>query len=284
MPLAKIILLLAPLSVLSAQPRRIVSTAPSVTEMLYALELGDRVVGVTTFCRYPPDAAQKAKVGTYLRPDLEAVAALRPDLVVAERSPLHASGWPQALRLNVLEVEHNTIAGIYESIERIGDATGVQDRARALAVSIRRELDQIRRRTGMLPRRRILFIVGRTPGKLEDLIAAGKSSYLEEVMGIAGAQNIFRDSLAAYPKVSIEGVLAGDPEVIIDMGDMAETVGVTEEQKRTVVRLWDRYPMLTAVKQRRVFAVASDIFVVPGPRVVEAARKLARMLHPEAEF
>lgn len=265
-------------------PARIVSTAPSITEMLYALGLGGRVVGVTTFCHYPPEAASKPKIGNYLRPDLETIVALRPDLVVMERTGVRQAERLPALKLNVLEVDDGTIPGIYESIQRIGAAAGVPDRAAALCAEIRGGLDQIRRRLAQLPRRRILFVVGHTPGRLENLIAAGRGSYLDQVIELAGAANIFRDAVATYPKVSIEQVLARNPEVIVDMGEMAQTTGVTEQQKRAVVALWNRYPVLAAVKQRRVFAVASDIFVVPGPRVVEAARAFAQMAHPEVQF
>ena len=93
---------------------------------------------------------------------------------------------------------------------------------------------------------------------------------------------MFRDAHAAYSKVSLEGILARDPDVIIDMGEMAQTVGITDRRKRAVVALWKRFPSLKAVRNNRVFAVASDIFVVPGPRVTMAAREIAAMLHPEA--
>jgi len=252
--------------------------------MLYALGLGDRVVGVTTYCRYPPEAAQKPKIGNYLRPDIETILALRPDLVIMERTGIRRSEQLPALKLSVLEVDDGTVAGIYESIQRIGAAAGVSERASLLCSEIRGGLEGIRRKVAALPRRRMMFVVGHTPGRLEDLIVAGKGSYLDQVMEAAGADNVFRDTVAAYAKISIEQVLARNPEVIIDMGEMAQTVGVTEEQKRAVVALWDRYPMLAAVKYKRVFAAASDIFVVPGPRVVEAATAFAAMAHPEVRF
>lgn len=266
------------------QAQRIVSTAPSVTEMLYALGLGDRVVGVTTFCHFPPEATKKPKIGDYLHPNLEVIVSLRPDLVVVERTGVRQPERLPSLKLNVLEVDDGTVAGIYESIERIGAAAGVPERASALNKRIRGELDEIRRRTAGLPKRRVMFVVGRTSGRLEDIIVAGKGSYLDEVMRLAGGENVFGDSAAAYGKVPLEEVLARNPEVIVDMGEMAQTVGVTAEQKRAVAALWDRYPALAAVRQRRVFAVASDIFVVPGPRLVEAARALAGIIHPEAGF
>jgi iron complex transport system substrate-binding protein len=267
---------------LGAPPQRIVSTAPSVTEMLYALGLGDRVVGVTTFCHYPPEAAKKPKIGEYLHPSLETIAALRPDLVVSEVSGVRRSENLAALHLNVLEIDDGTLAGIYDSIRRIGRAAGVPARADEVCAGMRAQLDAIRARVAGLPRRRALFLVGRTPGRIEELVAAGRASHLNELLEIAGGENVFRDSIAAYGRIPLEELLARNPEVIVDMGEMTETVGVTEAQKRAVVALWNRYPALAAVRQHRVYAVASDIFVVPGPRVVDAARALARMLHPEA--
>jgi iron complex transport system substrate-binding protein len=275
------LLLIAALS-LAAPPQRIVSTAPSATEMLYALGLGDRVVGVTTFCHYPPEAARKPKIGDYLHPSLEAIAGLRPDLVVSEASGVRHAERLSALDLNVLEIDDATLAGIYDSIRRIGQAAGVAARADAVCAGMRAQFDAIRAAVAHLPRRRVLFLVGRTPGRIEDLVAAGRASHLDELLEIAGGENVFRDSIAAYAKIPLEELLARNPEVIVDMGEMSETVGVTEEQKRAVVALWGRYPSLAAVRQHRVYAVASDIFVVPGPRVVDAARALARMLHPEA--
>ena len=265
-----------------AQPRRIVSMAPSITEMLYALGLGERVVGVTTFCHYPPEAARKPKVGNYLQPDLETILSLRPDLVIAEKSMLRQAITLPRLKLNLLEVDDATIAGIYESIRAIGRAAGVASQADALWKSTDRALAAVRRRTSPLPRVRVLFVVGRTPGRIEDLIAAGGNSYLDELIAIAGGDNVFHDAVAPYSKVGLEEVLARNPDVIIDMGEMAQTVGITESRKREVVSLWNRYPSLKAVAAKRVFAVAADIFVVPGPRVTQAAGQIASMLHPEA--
>ncbi len=263
-------------------PHRIISTAPSITEILYALGLGDRVVGVTTFCHYPPEATKKPKIGDYLHPSLETIVGLRPDLVVAETTGVRHAERLRSLNLNVIEIDDATIAGIYDSIHRIGRAAGVPARADALCARMRSELATIQAKVAPLPRRRVLFLVGRTPGRIEDLIAAGRASHLNELMEIAGGENVFRDSIAAYGKIPLEELLARNPEVIVDMGEMSETVGVTDAQKRAVVELWNRYPALAAVREHRVYAVASDIFVVPGPRVVDAARALARMFHPEA--
>jgi iron complex transport system substrate-binding protein len=267
---------------LLAAPQRIISTAPSITEMLYALGLGDRVVGDTTYCDYPPDAKRKPKIGTYIAPNLESIAALKPDLVVIQKNPIQLGPRLAALNLHVLEVSHDNIGEVYGSIEKIGNAAGVAGRARDLNRTLRQQLDEIQRRTATYPKTKMMFIVGRAPNRIEDLIAVGRASYLNGIIDVAGGENIFKDAIAPYPKVGMEDVLARNPQVIVDMGDMSEPERVSEEQKRAIVALWKQYPWLAAVKNNRVFAVASSIFTVPGPRMVDAARAFARMLHPEA--
>ena len=274
-----VVLLLATL-LSAAPPERIVSTAPSITELLYALGLGNRVVGVTRFCRYPPEAQSKPKIGDYTSPNLEAIAALRPDLVIIQTNPIHLADQLARLKLRVLEIDQENIAAIYKSIHDVGAATGTEHAATQLSGQILDGLGKIRNRISALPRVRMMFVIGRSPNRLDGLVVAGRASYLNEVIEIAGGENVFRDAVAGYPAVSLEEVMARNPEVIVDMGDMSDTVGVTEGHKRDVIALWNRIPTLAAVKQRRVFAVASDIFVVPGPRVIDAAKAFAEMLHP----
>ena len=250
--------------------------------MLYAVGLGDRVVGVTTYCHYPPEARKKPKIGTYTEPNLELIAAMKPDLVAIQTNPINLAARLASLHLNVLEVSHDTVDDVYVSMQRIADAGGVSAQGRAVVERMKRQLADIRARTAPLTRRRMMFIVGRAPNAIEDLIAVGRASYLNGIIEIAGGTNIFKDAIAPYPKVGMEDVLARNPQVIVDMGDMSQTEGVTEEHKRAVVALWDQFHPLAAVREHRVFAVASDIFTVPGPRMVDAAPAFARMLHPEA--
>jgi iron complex transport system substrate-binding protein len=278
----RLFLSLACATALTAQPaQRIISTAPSITEMLYALGLGDRVVAVTRFCRYPPEAQLKPKIGDYVNPNIEAITALRPDLVVIQTNPVRLRERLTGVHLRTIEVDQQNIAGIYESIRMVGDAAGVPERATKLIASIRAGLDAVRARATGLKPVRVMFVVGRSQGRLDGLVVVGKASFLNEVIQAAGGENIFRDAIAPYPSVSLEEVMARNPEVILDMGDMSDTLGVTDQHKRDVIALWDRVGTLDAVKHRRVFAIASDIYIVPGPRVVDSARSIFDMLHPE---
>lgn len=266
---------------LCAQPRRIVSTAPSITETLFALGLGGRVVGVTNYCHYPAATAKIAKIGTYMQPNLEAILALRPDLIITQKTAIHSKSRFEPYHLNVLEVTQNSVAEIQSAILAIGNATGSADRARTLNRSITKELAAVREKASTKPPVSVVFVVGRTPGALEGMVAVGSHNYLTEVMEVAGGRNVFNDAKPTYAKISAEEILARSPQVILDMGDMSDPTGVTEEHKRSVVKLWDRYPNVAAVRDKRVHAIASDIFVVPGPRVIDLARAFAHLLHPE---
>jgi len=264
---------------LSAPPRRIVSTAPSITEILYALGLGDRVAGVTTYCRYPAEAARKPKIGDYLRPNQELILALRPDLIIMERTGVRQATSLAALGIPVLEVDDGTLAGIYDAIERIARAAGVSERAAQLKAQMRRELEEVAVRARGLSKPRTMVVLGRTPGRPEGLVVAGRGSYLDELIGLAGGRNIFADAVSSYGKVPLEAVLARDPEVILEMGEMAEAGSLSEDRQRAVLALWARQHAISAVRRGRVFVLASELFVVPGPRVGQAARALFEMIH-----
>lgn len=263
-------------------PQRIISAAPSITETLYALGLGDRVVGVTTFCHYPPEVRDKPKIGTYMYPNIETMLALRPDLVVILKEHTGLGERLRKVGLTVLELDNAGLGSIYNSFRVLGERTGTEIAAEARIAAIQKALGEIEARTKFLPRRSVMFIVGRTPGTVRDLMVVGRGSFLNELITIAGGRNLFGESSAFYPKIGLEELYAGRPEVIVDMGDMSDTDQVTEAHKRSVAELWKQYPMIPAVAARRVYPVANDIFVVPGPRVVETATELLRMIHPEA--
>jgi len=259
---------------------RYVSTAPSITEMLFALGLGGRVVGVTNYCRYPEAAKKLPKVGTFLNPDLETIASLKPAIVFYLKNPSPLGERLRAMRLRTVELDPENISGIFRAIEQIGAATGFERQAAAMTSRLRNELDSIKASVANRPRPAVMYLVGRTPGTLEGMVAVGNGAYLNELLQYAGGRNVFASSKAPYPKVSLEEVLSRDPDVILDMGDMANPSSPANERQEAVARLWRKHPSLRAVKHNRVHALASDVFVVPGPRMVEAARQFRALLHP----
>jgi iron complex transport system substrate-binding protein len=265
-------------STLCAQPQRIVSTSPVITETLFALGLGTRVVGVSTYCHFPQAVERLPKVGTYLKPNVEVIARLKPDLVIVETLPNSVRDQLRSLSLPVVEIETGNLKQNFAAMIAIGKASGVEASARAFVERLERDLSTLRRSQTNQPKRSVAFIVGRTPGRLEGLVAVGPGSYLSELIDAAGGRNAFDDATQAYVKISVEAMLRRNPDVIIDMGEMADTVGVTDNAKSNVVKLWASRPTLKAVQRRRVHAIASDIFVVPGPRMIDAAHAIAEML------
>ncbi len=268
---------------LSAQsaPKRIVSTAPSITESLFALGLGDYVVGVSRFCKFPAPVLALPKVGTYLAPDAEAIARLAPDLVILERTSSELTGRLQALRIRYIEVPHSTLADVYTVITLIAKAALVPDRALALNDRIQRELAALQTKSKALPAQRVLIVVDRRPGMLADLTAAGPDNYLETLTEIAGGINVLaKAGLPMYPRISLETVLREDPDVIIDLSAHADSEAEHLAATPQVLALWAQQSQLRAVRNARVIVGSSNALVVPGPRAPEAARMLFDFMHP----
>ena len=272
------IALLATSALAWAAPQRIVSTAPSFTETLFAVGAGPQVVGVSTYCHFPAAVDALPRVGSYLQPNIEAIARLRPDLVLVHSDLPAAVAQLNGLGIKTLALRNTSLEDTLQSIRTIGEAAGRAGAGAELEKSIRAKLSALEQRSARKPARTLLFVVGRTPARLDGMIAVGRGSYLNELIRIAGGRNVLSDSPVTYPKISLEAVLRLAPDVIVDMGDMAATTGVTEAHRQSVVQLWATQPAVKAVGAKKVFAVAADIFVVPGPRVVEAAEAFAAML------
>jgi iron complex transport system substrate-binding protein len=169
---------------------------------------------------------------------------------------------------------------IFSSIRQIAAATHVQPRGEALIAGLESRLKAMRRAAEGKTRPRVLFIIGRRPGALADLVAVGPDSYLNELIEIAGGANVLAIAgQPQYPRISMETVLRMDPDIIIDTVDMGDTDAERRERQPINERLWTAYGMLSAVKTRHVYAATTDALVVPGPRVVDAAEWIADLIH-----
>ena len=267
-------------SVLGAQaPVRIVSTSPSITETLFALGLGDRVVAVSRYCRYPAEVADLPKVGAFLQPDIELIARLRPNLTVVHPGPNGIERRLTMLKLPFVTVERGSLSSAFSSIRTIGDAAGVSDRASELVARLEARLQRVRAAVAGRRPQRVLLIVGRRPGTLTDLVAVGPRSYMSDLATIAGGVNVLsQKGLPEYPRISMETVIRLAPDVIIDAGDMGDRPEQREARKTVTEGLWKRQ-QLDVARTGRIHAVISDAFVIPGPRVVEATETMALWLH-----
>jgi iron complex transport system substrate-binding protein len=274
------ILLLFNVIAAQASPQRIVSTSPSVTEILFALGLGPNVVGVSNYCEYPEAVHRLPRVGSYLRPDPELIARLHPDLVIVHKLPNGLTGRLAALQIPFAEVDRGTLQDAYSEIRQIGKAAGAEPRADALVVSIQARLKEIRQRSEGLKSPTVVFVVHHTSGTLSDLVVVGRDSFMNEMILAAGGRNVMAlDSLPAYPHVGLESVIRSNPDVIIDLGDRGDGPQDRERRATADAVLWRSVPELAAAKTGRVYCLTSTVFSTPGPRTPEAAELVFSMLH-----
>lgn len=272
-------------AVAQAPPARIVSTSPSITETLFALGLGPEVVGVSRYCRFPPEVMRLPKVGTFLQPDAERIVALRPDLVFVNSVDSSLAHRLEAMHVRAVDVDDGAMTDVFAGTRRIAAAAGVAARGEALVADLETRLARIRDRVHPTARRSVLFIIGRRPGTLADLVAVGPRSYIDSLIGIAGGRNVLSSpDLPQYPRISMETVLRLDPDVIVDTVDMGDTAAERDERRPINERLWAAYSQLRAVRAHDVFAATTDALVVPGPRIVDAAEWLADLIAPHARF
>ena len=250
---------------------RIVSLAPSITETVFVLGDGDRLVGVTDFCDYPPEAARKPRVGGISTPSFEAILALRPDLILATSESNYAEHVERlvSLGLPVYVVRPVDFETVLESIDRIGGVLGRDAAARARVASMRRDADAIARAVAGSPRPRVLYVVWPNP-----LIAPGRGTLITELIQRAGGESVTGAEPLPYPRLSLETVVERRPDRII-VGRHGQ--GTVEE----LLRGWERLGSVSAVREGRVFGVDGDLVHRPGPRMIEALRALARVIHPE---
>ena len=255
----------------AAVPMRIVSLAPSVTETLFALKAGPSVVGVSDYCDYPPAVRRLPRVGSFLTPNLEAIIALRPTLVIGlwlssdvrQIRALKSMGYP------VLLVRDGSLAEIDNSIEAVGARIGREIEARDLVAQIRGQIASVRERLATVKSERALMLVGHQP-----IVAVGRGTYLDELLQIAHAENIAAPANEEWPHLSMEYIIAMRPEVILD-GSM----GNDPSSSNT---FWEKYPTIPAVRERRVFGYPENPILHSGPRVGQSLEMIARMIHPEA--
>ncbi len=260
-------------------PARIVSTSPSITETLFALGLGDRVVGVSAYCRYPPSVADVPKVGTFLKPNAEAIARLRPDLVFVHAGPNAVAAQLTTLGLKSVVVGRGSLTSVFATIRQISSAAGVPERGESLVDELHAGLERVKAAVSGRTPRRILIVVGRRTGTLTDIVAVGPGSYLHDIAAMAGGSNVLASTRLEYPRISMETIISLAPDVIVDVGEMGESPEDAERRRAITMRLWERQTLVAAVRTGGVHAVHDEAFVVAGPRMVAVARTMARWLH-----
>ncbi|MCK4723253.1 MAG: cobalamin-binding protein [Dehalococcoidia bacterium] len=257
-------------------PERIVSLAPSNTEVLFALGLGDKVVGVTEFCNYPEAAKAKPKIGGYSTVDLERTVAIEPDLILATN--IHKDEIIPVLErlgLTVLTLDPKTLDEVLEAITLTGKCTGKQEAASQLVAEMRNRIKAVTDKTDTLSeaqRPRVFYVMWHEP-----LRTVSSHTRIHELIGLAGGVNIAQDVGEGYPTISLEAVIQANPQIIIAGSGMGEGADLPFQFVNTESRLKDTDARIN----HRLYEIYTDLVGRPGPRFVEALEQLAEMIHPE---
>jgi len=270
-------LVVAALAAASAQARRIISIIPATTEMLFAMGAGDRLVAVGSYDRFPPEIERLPRVGALLDPDVERILRLKPDLVVLYGTQDELRTQLDRARVPYYSYTHRGLADITQTMRALGARVGVSREAEALASGVEADLAAIRTHVGKSARPKTLLVFGREPGTLRNVDASGGQGFLHDMLETAGGADVLADIRQQSVTMSTELILARAPDVIVEL-----RYGRSDIDDARDVRAWDAVPSVPAVRNKRVYILHGDEFVVPGPRVAAATERLARTLHPEA--
>lgn len=254
---------------LAKSPQRVVSLAPSVTEILYALGAADRVIAVTQFCDYPPEAALQPKVGG-ARPSIESLVALQADLVLTPRAFVDPDliDKLEQLKITTYVMEAKTVEEVLSHLLTIGRILDRSAAATQLTVELRRRIQLVKERTAGLPKPRLLYVLNSDP-----LMTVGPGSFIHHLIELAGAENVGAMTGQAYPRISMDYVLKQDPEVLIFPVGALEGIPEKEQDQ------WQRWQGMSALRTKRFYQIDSALMDRPGPRIVEGLERLAAMLH-----
>ncbi|TNF49060.1 ABC transporter substrate-binding protein [bacterium] len=259
---------------------RIISLAPSITEILFALELGQNVVGVTRYCDYPPQAAEKMKVGGYFDINYEAILTAEPDLVVLLKEHEQPRNYLERLNIETLTVDHSNVQGIIRSIVHIAEKTDTVSRSERIVSDLKERIDSISKLIGELERPRVMVAVGRNmeTGVAGEVYVSGQDGFYDSLITLAGGENAYGHSTLKFPALSAEGVARLNPQVIIEMAPDIDDGKMASQ----ILDQWRSIPGVEAVGNERIYLFSEDYAVVPGPRFILLLEWMARVIHPDA--
>jgi iron complex transport system substrate-binding protein len=256
---------------------RIICMSPAVSEIVFAVGAGPRVIGVSQHTKWPPEAMGLRRCGGFFDPNFEVILKLQPDLIIAQGE---AADMRQFTRANGIDLELlalTDLESIFTEADRLGKLLQLEEQAGELVGGLRARMDAVRERVRGKRPVRALLVTGREPDSLSNISTVGPRTFLHDLIEAAGGLNTFADLPIDYGVVNKETLLARKPEVIVELQgmDSAETPDVD-----AVLALWQDLPTLPAVRDRRVYVIDASYALIPGPRVVDLAETLADFFHP----
>jgi iron complex transport system substrate-binding protein len=257
-------------------PSRIISLVPAVTEMVFAIGAGDRVIAVSSYDQEPPAVRQLPRVGALLDPDVERIIAMRPDLVLVYGSQTDLMAQLTRAAIPYYAYRHGGLATVTSTIRALGVRLQLQESAEAVATGIDRRIDRLRQQTARFKKPRTLLVFSRERGSLRNIYASGGRGFLHDMLEAAGGVNVFADIDAESVQASTELILTRAPEVILEL--RAEDIPPADDTAAALAP-WRALASVPAVRNKRLHFLAGRWYVVPGPRVADSAEAMAQALH-----
>jgi len=261
-----------------AASQRVISTSPAITEILFAIGAGDRVVGVTDFCNYPEQACRLPSIGGPLNPSTETWITLKPDLIIIQEDSEVIQKNAKIFEIPSLTVSVNNLNNILNSIQIIADSLHMPQAGHQLAIKIKTKIEDYRTHLKKIKPRQVLMLLSDTNDPSRDLYAVGRDTFLNELLTIAGGENVLPDTMARYPKVSKEYIIAKSPEIIIEVGPKSN---LSKEETLARKKTWGKFSTLRAVKDDKLYFISADYILIPGPRLLNILDDFTRTIHPE---
>ncbi len=270
----------------SARPEyhRIVSLSPAVTHTLYVLGLQDQLVGVTKYCRYPSEALSKPRVGGLVDTNFEVVYSLEPDLVILEEGESEQKAALEKMGLKTFVVKAKSISEILDSLREMGKVLDREDKTNEFIRDIKDKIDRIQARTEGLSKPRVIVTFGRPLGEggIREVYIAGRKSYFQELIEIAGGTNAYNGpEFLTSPVVSAEGILHMNPDVILELVVDLDETGLTQEE---ILNDWAVLDELKAYKNKRIILLTEPYSGLPGPLLNLVLKRFAQEIHPEIDW
>jgi iron complex transport system substrate-binding protein len=256
---------------ISNPARRIISLAPSITEILFELGLNEEIAAVTNFCDYPEAVLNKPRIGGFINPSIEKIVSLKPDLIIAAGDD---NRWETIHRLSdlgftVYLIRPKSFYGVMKTIYHIGEMVGREDGSRKILANMILKKEDIVKRIKSFPKPKVFFQIGYAP-----IITVGKGTLADDLISLAGGNSISGDESVSYPLYSVETIISKGPEIII-----VSSMG-SKKNHLNLVKKWQNWTSIPAVKRNAVYVVDSNLVDRPTPRIVEGLEALAKMIHP----
>jgi iron complex transport system substrate-binding protein len=253
-------------------PKRIISLAPNITEVLFRLGLDREIVGVSIHCNFPERASRKIQVGSYINLDFEKIIFLKPDLVIATgagntRDMVERL---EKLRFPTYVIFPKNFDGVLQSIDHLGKVVDREKEAVAIIQEMKKRRQTVVERTRDLPRPRVFLQIGEAP-----IVTVGKGSFTDNLIDLAGGENIARNEKKMYPRLGMEEILRRSPEVIL-----ISSMNPKGDYQR-LLQEWSRWKVIPAVRNGRIHLIDSDLIDRPSPRIIDGLEEIAKILHPE---